>query len=555
MTAALFSLLLTAAVISLFIAITSSGAIAEDIGKKDYWINKYGLSEENTYTERALNVFSRVLAAADRRAGIEPALYIINLDRPPWAQSLADGSVILSRKGLELCYRHQSPEDGDSRMAFVIGHELAHQFNGDFWHYRFVRTAEDDSEGIKAFQDIKELAKNPDMLLAKELQADQYGIVYSTLAGFDSTLILSKDKNFFLEWAEKETPSGAVSEGLRFLAAKRAKAVSMRLSEVAERIVLFDMGVISFHLGRYDHALALFQRYASYFPGREVYANIGTIYLQLAYSKFRSARTPDSFPFVLSFGIEKRTRAETINISSKGFTETRYREYNDLLRVAVGNLKKAVEYDPFYLEAKNNLGCAYIIDNRHYDAVSILEEALTLAPDSTRVQNNLSVAYIMLGQSVESQGLIHKAEKMLLSARKHDQKAARNFISLKQMYQDFDTQPSSSSLYDDSRQDMTITMDAATELKTGMSLMPDESHHVIEEISGTDGNTLQILETAGNTVFVLTSDSTVRLILHKEASNMKINIKGGEKKTVYISVKGRNGAVLSQNRSPDYFEF
>ncbi len=40
--------------------------------------------------------------------------------------------------------------------------------------------------------------------------------------------------------------------------------------------------------------------------------------------------------------------AETINISSKGFTETRYREYNDLLLIAIENLKKAIEYDPFY---------------------------------------------------------------------------------------------------------------------------------------------------------------------------------------------------------------
>jgi len=329
------------------VAISSSVVYAEDRGRKEFWVNKYGLTKEDKLTARAHAVFDRVLAAADRRAGIEPALYIVNYDKTPWAQALADGSIILSRKGLEFCYINQDPGDGDSRMAFVIGHELAHQFNGDFWHYRFLRTAEDSGDNIRAFQDIKELAKSTDMLLAKELQADQYGIIFSTLAGYDSDRIIARNRNFFLDWAQKETPSGRLTENLRSLSGKRARAVSMRLEEVADRIVLFDMGVISYHLGRFDESLMLFKRFASFFPGREVYTNIGTIYLQMAYNKFRTARSPESFPFVLSFGIEKRTRAESINISANAFTEAGYREYNDLLRIAIDNLKKAIEYDPF----------------------------------------------------------------------------------------------------------------------------------------------------------------------------------------------------------------
>ncbi|MEW6601355.1 MAG: hypothetical protein AB1499_10340, partial [Nitrospirota bacterium] len=131
-------------IVTLMLVVISSPAFAEDRGRKEFWINKYGITKEDRLTERADAVFARVLAASDRRAGVEPALYIIDYDKTPWAQALSDGSIILSRKGLEFCYGKQSPEDGDSRLAFVIGHELAHQFNGDFWHYRFLRTAEDN---------------------------------------------------------------------------------------------------------------------------------------------------------------------------------------------------------------------------------------------------------------------------------------------------------------------------------------------------------------------------------------------------------------------------
>ncbi len=64
------------------------------------------------------------------------------------------------------------------------------------------------------------------------------------------------------------------------------------------------------------------------------------------------------FPFALSFGIEKRTRAETINISSKGFTETNYREYNDLLdnpNYEVNNVKGGEKRD-IYISSSSRKG-------------------------------------------------------------------------------------------------------------------------------------------------------------------------------------------------------
>ncbi|MEW6602575.1 MAG: hypothetical protein AB1499_16500, partial [Nitrospirota bacterium] len=401
----------------------------------------------------------------------------------------------------------------------------------------------------------KELAKSSDMLMAKELQADQYGIIFSTLAGYDSDKIVTRDRNFFIEWAEKETPSGRRNENLRAFSSRRAKAVTMRLEEVSERIVLFEMGVISYHLGRYDESLQLFKRFASFFPGREVYTNIGTIYLQKAYDKFRSARSPESFPFVLSFGIEKRTRAESINIAAQGFTEAGYREYNDLLRIATDNLKKAIEYDPYYYEAKNNLGCAYIIENKYYDSVSILEEALKSAPDSTKIQNNLGVAYVMLGQSIGSKDLLGKAEKILSSIREQDRGARSNYNSFERMYKDYGGSPRIYDQTDDPVEDVSIEFRSSSKYKPGMSVARGDGLPVVEVISDRGNSELRILKNYDGNMFILAAGGKIRLVLYKKTSDIITNIKGGEHPGIYVSGRGKKGAVLSAGRSPDYFEF
>ncbi|MBI5409172.1 MAG: hypothetical protein HZA14_07390 [Nitrospirae bacterium] len=543
--------------LSILFTLFSSASFAEDKGKKGYWISAYDEVRETPLAVRAQRVFKRVLSASDRRAGVEPALYIINFDGTPWAQSLADGSIILSKKGLEFCYNTRSAEDGDSRLAFVVGHELAHQFNGDFWQYKFLRTAGDAGKNIQAFQDIKEMAKNPDMLLARELQADQYGVIYAASAGYDTDKIISGDKNFFLEWAEKETPSGKLTDNLRAFSAKRAKVVSMRLKEVADRIALFDLGVISYQIGRFDDALTLFERFASYFPGREVYANIGTIHLRLAYEMFRSARTPESFPFALLFSLDKKTRAGSIDIA-RGFTEDRYKAYNEALRIAVESLKKAVEYDPFYKEAKNNLGCAYIIENKYYDAVSILEEALKSDPENPVVQNNLGAAYILLGQSIESRDLIAKAGKVLKAAKDKNKKAKVNWSVFQRIYDEEDGAALVPDIAEEPFQDLIIESASSREVKPGRELANKKGFSLVEEISsGKDKEALRVYyyNKENGKMFLLAKGSKISLVLYKEPSNLRTDIKGGDNKEIYISGSGRNGIVFSKDKAPDYFEF
>jgi len=552
------SILLSFCFLLLVIDPLSAGPSAEDKGRKEFWLNNYSQVIDGQLSARAHNVFDKVLAASDRRAGIDPKMYIIEYNGKPWAQSLADGSIIITRNALDFCYSNQSIENGDSRFAFIVGHELAHQFKGDFWPYKFLSTTKNDTKSAHTFQDIEELAKDPDMLLAKELQADQYGIIYAVLAGYNSDSIVHRDTNFFLEWAVKETPSNSVTDNLSLLAQKRVGVISLRLKEVIERTSLFHLGVISYYVGRHDEALALLKRFASYFPGREVYSNIGTIYLRMAYDRYLISQYSESFPYYLSFDLDLKSRAETIHIPrgvTRGSSRRHSLEYKQLLENAIGSFKKAVEFDPFYQLARNNLGCAYIIAQKYYDAVSLLEEALKYDKDNHRVQNNLAVAYTLLGKELGSDRLISQAEKMLLSAKKVDLPAQRNWVALQDM-QGKRKLPATDFTTDAERsREVFIEFNHTIEFKPGAILPNDKKLAVVEEISGFKNDVLKVVKVPEKDIFLLAAGERIRLILYKEPFRVNTNIVPGETREVHLMKSARKGIVESRNKSIAYFEF
>lgn len=148
-------ILLLAVMVSLALPIEISARANK--GSKEYWLMKYGQIKEGDLWCRAQEVFNNVLLSADKRTGIEPCLYIIDFDGLPWALSLADGAIILTKNGLTFCYHDKDLDRGDARLAFVLGHELAHQFNADFWPYHFFRSLEDEGEAALEFEGIKKL--------------------------------------------------------------------------------------------------------------------------------------------------------------------------------------------------------------------------------------------------------------------------------------------------------------------------------------------------------------------------------------------------------------
>jgi tetratricopeptide (TPR) repeat protein len=395
------STLLVFAIAMTMVVAFSTIATANPKERIDYWRKNYEeLSpQDDPRAARAHAIFTRVLHAAGKRPGVVPRLFItktnpLNLSLPI---AIPDGSIILSSGVLDLCYR--DPERGDDRLAFVLAHEITHQLRDDFWHMRFFQaleaSQEKSSRNSTILEELRTIAGLTEQVLAKELQADEYGIVYASMAGFNTNAIVTEDNtvNFFAEWVDALDPSRLVGmdKGPSHPSPQqRAATVKTRLRQILDQVAVFQLGVWFYQAGNYEKAILAFRKFLEFFWGREVYHNLATSHHQLALRYYRLwKREQLALPFKLSFTIDPTTRAREV-----------FRGGQTASTLFHGHIKKAIEFyqtaislDPSYTLSYTNLGAALILKEDVYRAIATLQDALKINPKSVEALNNLGVAF------------------------------------------------------------------------------------------------------------------------------------------------------------------
>ena len=142
----------TAVIGLLFLLTTLSPLQAKPLAPPDdprqsitYW-QKHSISAaEDSLVVMAQGVFKVLLRAWDN-SRLEPNLYVVKSSAGPWAASLADGNILLSRAAIESCLKF-GKHRAKHLLAFVLAHELAHQRADDLWHQRFFRRSEERRVG------------------------------------------------------------------------------------------------------------------------------------------------------------------------------------------------------------------------------------------------------------------------------------------------------------------------------------------------------------------------------------------------------------------------
>lgn len=72
-------------------------------------------------------------------------------------------------------------------------------------------------------------------------------------------------------------------------------------------------------------------------------------------------------------------------------------------------LERAVEIDPDYMEAHNNLGCRYLQSGENELALEHLQKAVKLDPSAAQTQTNLAIAFIQLNRLGEAETTARRA--------------------------------------------------------------------------------------------------------------------------------------------------
>ncbi len=202
-----------------------------------------------------------------------------------WAKCLEDGQIVLSQKSLEVCYHGVSDQVGSARLAFIIGHEIAHLAKGDFWHNavsEFMGRYDSEEKGLK---ELNKIVRDFETIKVRELRADSYGLLYAFMAGYDPDVIVNRtDTNFFREWANQLSGRIAYNDKLYPSTKQRANFLLGYLENIKMQIAVFELGLRFYQKGDYDEALECLTYFRRQFPCREVFNNIGLIYYQKAFN-------------------------------------------------------------------------------------------------------------------------------------------------------------------------------------------------------------------------------------------------------------------------------
>jgi len=302
--------------------------------------------------------------------------------------AIPDGWIIISKATLDFAY--EIPGQGDDILAFILAHEIAHQMDDDFWHMKFFQAIDalKQKDNKKILSKIQQFAAESDKTIAKELRADEQGLTFAAMAGFDTKILFSDNNNLFIRWVNRfATENFTSAQSSTHPSPKQRKlAIYSRLKQIHQKSQLFNLGVWLYQAGHYNNAKDIFEEFRHYFPGREVNHNIALCYHRLALQLKEEKKFPD---FRATLSLDYYTYASDVY---RGF-QLNNNKHSSLLTKAIEFYKLAISQDKNYIFAYINLSSAYLDNNEPYKAIALLKDAIKAQPENIKLKNNLAIAF------------------------------------------------------------------------------------------------------------------------------------------------------------------
>jgi tetratricopeptide (TPR) repeat protein len=475
----------------LFLLLTLSLIFSLYGSNKDHiswWRFNYGdytttKGKNDPRVKKAFDVFNRVKNAADKTAVRIPRLFIINAESGLYTMALPDGIIIINPVILDICYANSNKKVGDSRLAFIIGHQLASLANEDLLYRHFFahlkRYADKKAQKELAEYFIPNQREKDYEYKKRVLLADYRGALYAAMAGYNMNKLFLEKDNFFTHWA-KQAGIGMYDEFFTHPSLnKRLEFIRAQLQGLANQVELFKAGVLFFQKGNYYDGASAFRGFSKVYPSREVLNNIGACYLNLALRRLQMFSIGDYYRFRLSTTIDSTTTSEafhtgdeiaylrnktnpvqkvlgniwkySLNIALNQLNIKLF-QYNQPFRVsstlyftssggtmhsrAEGDylndkvislfLNKAVEYfryaaarDKFDRACRYNLAAALILKKEYAKAKDQCDDILKLDPEDVKALSNKAIAFYYYGKE-EGLETTGKAIQLLIKANQSE---------------------------------------------------------------------------------------------------------------------------------------
>jgi tetratricopeptide (TPR) repeat protein len=363
--------------------------------------------KDHKWAKSAFNVFERVKNAADKKESNEAKLLIVNARIKLYAVAFPDGRIIINPETLYICYSDSGKQLGDCRLAFILGHELAHLADEDFRHRDSLQAWEKKRFSGQMDRASEDFGKHKH----KELEADKLGVIYAAMAGYDVSALFGKQDNFFNHWESQIGRENIRRDSNKYPSLdERTANVRSRLKAVAGKVELFRAGVLFYQMGDNERAKEVFEAFAEYYPAREVYNNIGAFYLNAAQMMLSQHFKEEYFRFRVFSVIDYSTSAVLLR-------GVELEEIHIYLEDAITYFNKAARRDKTDRACRYNLSAAYLWGKKYNDALKICNSILETHPQDVNALNNKAIAlYYSKGKNSDSAweavGLLQKAYRL-----------------------------------------------------------------------------------------------------------------------------------------------
>jgi tetratricopeptide (TPR) repeat protein len=284
-------------------------------------------------------------------------------------------TVVLDDKTYRIC--QGMGKDSSASLAFVLAHELSHAFYTD---------AKKNRKGT----DFLAYDQHFESDIQSEKVADINGVFTAYLAGYRLSTVIPK---FLPKLYEAYGLSGRVLKGYPPLE-ERTRTAKEVLEITDDLIGLYETSNYLLVAGRYDMAITNYEYILQYYQGREVFNNLGVLYLFKAMEFYLLETDNYVYPIELDASTLLK-KIEIIRAPPKELTLTQKLERMNRLNMAQKQFMLAIALDPSFTTAKINYACTLILLQKPTDAKAYLSKRKFLKKTATEKSQAEKVQLIL----------------------------------------------------------------------------------------------------------------------------------------------------------------